>query len=290
MKAIKGLIITLIVIVALAGVTIIGGYIYVRSTYGIDLFRTAGQLKTLSQTPDEAVLCPNAFSASDMADVKSNMDEKASGLISYEEGKGYEGYTLDFSDVSSIAPFTGSIGFSSKQAGALAQTIFYGQTGGKVKIGEKELPVKLVQTDFLNIAENGSADFNVVAKVSLTPFKEDMNGFPFSLFKKYVPDELYVSSTVRVNKTDDKMGYNVTNVGLRLNNLSAEDTDDLFHTLDAVLKIGSAESLNMQIGTTAVNALIGNAENIGFAYSMQALGKTAFEFAVINEQTCFVIY
>ena len=82
MKAIKGLIITLIVIVALAGVTIIGGYIYIRSTYGIDLFRTAGQLKTLSQTPDEAVLCPNAFSASDMADVKSNMDEKASGLIS----------------------------------------------------------------------------------------------------------------------------------------------------------------------------------------------------------------
>ncbi len=81
MKAIKGLIITLIVIVALAGVTIIGGYIYVRSTYGIDLFRTAGQLKTLSQTPDEKTLCPNAFSASDMADVKSNMEENASGLL-----------------------------------------------------------------------------------------------------------------------------------------------------------------------------------------------------------------
>ena len=130
----------------------------------------------------------------------------------------------------------------------------------------------------------------MVAKVSLAPFKEAMDSFPYSWFKKYVPDQLYVSSTVRVNKTDNKMGYNVTHVGLKLNNLSAEDTDDLFHTLDAVLKIGSAENLNLQIGTTAVNALIGNAENIGFAYSMQALGKTAFEFAVINEQTCFVIY
>lgn len=290
MKAIKRFIITLIVIVALAGVTVIGGYIYVRSTYGIDLFRTAGQLKTLSQVPDESELCPNAFSASDMSDVKTNMDKKAGGLISYEEGKGYEGYTVDFSDVSSLAPFTGSIAFSSKQAGALAQTIFYEQIGGKVKIGEKDLSVKLVQTDFLHIAGNGSADFNVVAKVSLTPVKEDMNGFPFSLFKKYVPDELYVSSTVRVNKTDDKMGYNVTNVGLKINNLPTEDTDDLFHTLDAVLKIGSAENLNMQIGTTAVNALIGNAENIGFAYSMQVLGKTAFEFAEINGYACFVIY
>lgn len=289
MKAIKGIIITLVVIIALVGVAVIGGYIYVRQTYGIDLFRTAGQLKTLSQTPDEKTLCPNAFSASDMADVKSNMDEKVSGLISYEEGKGYEGYSVDFSEVSPT-PFTGSITFSSKQAGALAQTIFYEQTGGKVKIGEKELTVRLVQMDFSDISEEGSADFNVVAKVSLTPLKEDMNGFPFSLFKKYVPDELYVSSTVRVNKTDDNMGYNITNVGLKINNLSADDTDDLFHTLDAVLKIGSAENMNLQIGTTAVNALIGNSEYKGFASSMQIFGKTAFEFDVINEQACFVIY
>lgn len=61
MKAIKGLIITLVVIFALVVVTIIGGYIYVRSTYGIDLFRTAGQLKTLSQTPDEKLFVPMRF-------------------------------------------------------------------------------------------------------------------------------------------------------------------------------------------------------------------------------------
>lgn len=69
-----------------------------------------------------------------------------------------------------------------------------------------------------------------------------------------------------------------------------EDTDDLFHTLDAVLKIGSAENLNMQIGTTAVNALIGNAENIVLAYSMQAHGKTAFGFAEISGFKCLMVY
>ena len=278
MKAIKGLIITLIVIVALAGVTVIGGYIYVRSTYGIDLFRTAGQLKTLSQTPDEKTLCPNAFSANDMADVKTAMDKNLNGLISYNEGEGYEGYKVDFSAITSPMPFADEIVFSSKQAGALAQTIFFGQTGGVVKIGEKELSVRLVQMNFANVSENGSADFNVVAKVNLKPFKDEMNDFPFSLFKKYVPDELYVSSTVRVEKTDDKMGYSVANKELKLNNLSADDTDDLFHTLDAVLKIGSAENMNLQIGTTAINALIGNSDNAGFAYSLQALGKTTFKF------------
>ncbi len=278
MKAIKGLIITLVVIVALVGVTIIGGYIYVRSTYGIDLFRTAGQLKTLSQTPDEKTLCPNAFSANDMADVKAAMDKNLNGLISYNEGEGYEGYNVDFSAITSPMPFADDIVFSSKQAGALAQTIFFGQTGGVVKIGEKELSVRLVQMDFANVSENGSADFNVVAKVNLKPFKDEMNDFPFSLFKKYVPDELYVSSTVRVEKTDDKMGYSVAHKELKLNNLSADDTDDLFHTLDAVLKIGSAENMNLQIGTTAINALIGNSDNAGFAYSQQALGKTTFKF------------
>lgn len=288
MKAIKGIIITIVVIVALAGVTVIGGYIYVRSTYGIDLFRTAGQLKTLSQNPDESALCPNAFSQSDMADVKTELDKNVSGLVSYREGEGYNGYVVDFSAITAPAPFADDIVLSSKQAGALAQTIFFGQTGGKIKIGEKELSVRLVQMDFANVSDDGSADFNVVANVNLKPFKDEMNAFPFSLFKKYIPDELYVSSTVRVNKTDDKMGYSVAHKELKLNNLSADDTDDLFHTLDAVLKIGTAENLNMQIGTTAVNALIGNAENIGFAYSMQALGKTTFKFTSTDGGSIFI--
>ena len=61
MKAIKKLVISLVVIVAVLGVVVIGGYIYVRSAYGIDLFRTAGQLKTLTDQVNEAELCPNAY-------------------------------------------------------------------------------------------------------------------------------------------------------------------------------------------------------------------------------------
>lgn len=41
-----------------------------------------------------------------------------------------------------------------------------------------------------------------------------------------------------------------------INNLSADDTNDLFHTLDAVLKLGSAENLNLTIGNTVANVLI----------------------------------
>ena len=83
MKAIRNLIITLVVIVAILGVVIIGGYIYVRTTYGIDLFRTAGQLKTLSKDVDESALCPNAYGEQDFVTMKSEIDKRLSGLIVY---------------------------------------------------------------------------------------------------------------------------------------------------------------------------------------------------------------
>lgn len=257
MKVIRNLIITLVVIVAILGVVIIGGYVYVRTTYGIDLFRTAEQLKILTEDVDEASLCPNAYGEEDFAVTKTELNKKFDGFVSYEEGKGYSGYSVNFDSLEGKS-MSGMVSLTEKQTGVIAQTIFYGQTGGKIKIGEKESAVTAVQVDFSEIAENGSADFNVVAKLDLTPFKADMGGFPYKYFKKYIPDNLYVSSTVRVNKTEeDGFAYTVTHKSLTLNNLSADDTADLFNTLDAVLKIGTAENLNMQVGSMAVNALIG---------------------------------
>ena len=289
MKAIRNLIITLVVIVAILGVVIIGGYVYVRTTYGIDLFRTVEQLKTLSQDVDESALCPNAYGEQDFADMKSAVNDKIDGLIVYEKGKGYNGYSVNF-DALNGKVMTDMISLTEKQVGAVAQTVFFGQTAGKLKIGGKDVSVTVVQIDFSEIAANGSADFNVVAKIDLTPFKADMDGFPYKYFKKYIPDNLYVSSVVRVDKTEeDGFAYTVTHKSLTLNNLSADDTADLFNTLNAVLKIGTAENLNMQIGTTAVNALIGTEKSNGFAYSLKAIGATAFKFETASDAERFIV-
>ena len=290
MKTIKNLIITLFVIVAIVGVAVIGGYVYVRTTQGIDLFRTAGQLKTLSKDVDESALCPNAYGEQDFAEMKSAVNAKIDGLIVYEKGKGYNGYSVNFASLAGKS-MTDSIFLLEKHVGAIAQTVFYEQTGGKIKLGEKEVSVTVMQVDFSEIAANGSADFNVVAKIDLTPFKADMEGFPYKLLKKHIPDNLYVSSTVRVDKTEeDGFAYTVTHKSLTLNNLSADDTADLFDTLNAVLKIGTAENLNMQVGTMAVNALIGTKDAIGFAYSMKAIGAKSFGFCTISDIDLFVVY
>lgn len=289
MKAIKNLIITLVVIVAILGVVIIGGYVYVRTTYGIDLFRTAGQLKTLSQDVDESALCPNAYGEQDFADMKSAVNDKIDGLIVYEKDKGYNGYSVNFASLAGKS-MTDMISLTEKQVGAVAQTVFYEQTGGKIKLGDKEVSVTVVQIDFSEIAANGSADFNVVAKIDLTPFKADMGGFPYKYFKKYIPDNLYVSSTVRVDKTEeDGFSYKVSHKSVTLNNLSGDDTADLFNTLNAVLKIGTAENLNMQVGETAVNALIGTEKSNGFAYSLKAIGATAFKFETASDAERFIV-
>ena len=290
MKTIKNLIITFFVIVAIVGVTVIGGYIYVRTTHGIDLFRTAEQLKTLSKDVDESTLCPNAYGEQDFAEMKSAVNDKIDGFIVYEKGKGYNGYSVNFASLAGKS-MTDSIFLLEKHVGAIAQTVFYEQTGGKIKLGDKEVSVTVMQVDFSEIAANGSADFGVVAKLDLTPFKADMDGFPYKLLKKHIPDSLYVSSTVRVDKTEeDGFAYTVTHKSLTLNNLSADDTADLFDTLNAVLKIGTAENLNMQIGTTAVNALIGTKDAIGFAYSMKAIGAKSFGFCTISDIDLFVVY
>ena len=289
MKAIKKLIMTFVVIVAILGVVIISGYIYVRTTYDIDLFRTAGQLKVLTQAVDETALCPNAYGVEDFVTMKTELNKKFDGFISHEEGNGFNGYSVNFGALTDKS-MSDKITLTEKQVGALTQIVFYEQTGGKIKIGEKEVPVTVLQVGFSEIATSGSADFNVVAKIDLTPFKANMGDFPYKYFKKYIPDNFYVSSIVRVDKKEnDGFSYTLTHKTLTLNNLSADDTADLLNTLNAVLKIKTSENLNMKIGEVAVNSLIGKAESKGFAYSLKAIGATSFKFENVSDEKRFTV-
>lgn len=281
MRAIKKLIISIIVLIGIAAVALIGVYIVARVNLGVDLFRTAGQLKTLSQPVNEQETFPAAYQSEDLADLKSQTDSQLGDVVLYEEGKGYEGYTVDFTALALSGVTAKPVFLSEQQAGALAEIVFHQQTGGVLTIADKEISVCVLQIAFTEIdAETGNADLNVTVKLDLTPFKNDMKGFPFNLLKGFVPDALYVTSVVRIEKGEG-LAYTVTHKYLTLNNLSAEDTSDFFHTLDVVLKIGSAEELNAEIGTTTANALIGTEQNPGFVYALKATGGSG-SFAFVS--------
>lgn len=280
MSAIKKLIISVIVIIAIVAVALIGVYIAARVKLGVDLFRTIGQLKTLSQPVNEQEAFPAAYKSQDLADLKSQTESQLGNVVLYEEGKGYEGYTVDFTALAVSGATAKPVILSEQQAGALAEIVFYQQTGGKLTIADKEISVCVLQIAFTEIdAETGDADLNVTVKLDLTPFKNDMEGLPFNMLKGVVPDALYVTSVVRIEKGEG-LAYTVTPKYLTINNLSGDDTSDFFHTLDVVLKIGSAEDLNAKIGTTAANALIGTEQNPGFVYALKSVsGSGSFGFA-----------
>lgn len=288
MKVLKKILISVFAIILILALVLAGIYFFVLKKYDIDLFKTAAQLKIISQDVDQNKLCPNAFGEDDFNALQSNVNGKFSGLIAKEDGKGYNGYYVDFSALEGKTPENSgenpsSLVFDDKQLGALAQTVFYKNNGGIIKLGEREISATLMQIDLSEFTENGGADFNIVAKLDLSQIKAGMNSFPYNLFAKYVPDSLYVSSTVSVAKTDDAFAYTVSHKALTLNMLSADDTADLFHTLDTVLKIGSAEDMNVKIGTVVTDALIGCEGNAGFAYSLKAAGAKRFVFASLND-------
>lgn len=285
MRVLKKLIICLVIVVGLIVVASTSVYIAVRVNLGIDLFRTVGQLNTLRQTVNEEKSFPKAYKNSDIADLKSNLDSKIGSVLHYEEGKGYEGYSVDFSTLALSSSTAKPIILSEQEVGALAEIVFYQGTNGTLMIEDKEIPTSILQIAFTDIEkETGNANLNVTVKVDITSFKNEMKGFPLNMFKGIVPNTLYVTSTVYIEKGTG-LSYTVSSKYITLNNLSSDDTLDFFHTLDVILKIGSAEDLNLKIGTTAANALIGTEQNPGFVYTLKAMnGSGSFAFVSFESE------
>lgn len=285
---IKKFLITLVVIISILAVALIGFYIAARTKLGIDLFDTVRQLKTIGKTVDEEQSFPVAFDSQDIEELKSQTDSQLlENVIFYEEGKGYEGYSVDFEKLALAGATASPMTLTEQMTGALAEIVFYQQTNGTLKISGNDIPVRVLQVAFDNIdSATGNADLATTVKIDMSPFKDGMGSFPYNLLKKYVPDFLYVTSVVRIEKGAG-LAYTVTSQYLLLNSMSDEDTSDFFHTLDVVLGIGTAEGLNLKIGTTAANALIGNSESPGFVYALRATagsGDFRFVSVVISEK------
>ncbi len=276
----KKFFIGLIVFIALVSLSLIGVYIAARVSLGVDLFNTVGQLKTLSEKVDEDKSFPNKYDPYAMQELKEQTNASLGEVIAYEKGKGFNGYSINYE------AFTGKkspLAYNEQQTGALLGIMFNQITEGKIKIGEKDLNAEVLQVSFSNVDnEKGNCDFGITLKIDLKPYKDDMKGFPLSLVRGSFPDYLYVTSVVHIEKDGEGIGYTLTSQYLTINNLNAEDTKDFFHTLDALLKIGKIDDLNLQVGEIFVNLLIGTKDNPGYIYTIQtAYGSGSFGFLVV---------
>lgn len=272
-------ILSIIIIIALA---FAGACIFVKVKYNVSVLGTIGEIKKLQENVDEEKMFPNQFTASDMTSAQTTVNAQIDGLI---VGNEEEGFKISKPVGINIKE---SFKLTDKQLGAIAK-IACGE-GMDIKFDEQTtLKANLIQVKFSSI-EGNSADVNFVVKVDVSQIKEKMKDFPLSWVKKYIPSTLYISSTVSVVKGEGEFNYTVESVGMTINNLTQEQTTSFLSTINLIAGTGTAQEINLQIGSQFVNALIGDANHAdGFVYSLRDLGVTDYAFEANGEIIYFII-
>ena len=282
LKALLSVVITLVVIV--------GGFmLYVNARYGINVVSVIKSLDKLSANVDVATIAPNAVTDADYATTKTQLNSSLDNLILFDSE------TATYSINTSLsATLTGDMKLTGKNACVLLNLMLNSNDegisatiGGK-EVNLKEYDFKVVQVDFAELDGN-FVNFNVTMSVSLTKIKDKMTGFVLSLLKNKVPNKLYISSTLKVEKKTGTFSYENTHVSLALNNMTGKEVENLAKLVNIVAKIGSVDQFNLTLGSSFVNALIGNAETPGFAYSLTSAGATDFAFEKQGDVVYFVI-
>lgn len=277
MKLIYKLLIGLLAFVIFVCATVIGGYYFVLKKYNIDLIKTVEELKVLSQSVNEEDLVTNAFTDSDMVDVQTEVNKSVENFITYTEE---HGYSVNFDDLPDEMKYI--IRLTDRQIGSLAQTIIKQELNGQIEVAGKSLGLELKQVDF-GFNEQNKVFLNSVIVVDLSSLINAMpNNFIFNFLKPKIPSSLYISSTVLATRQTTAFSYGAEHLSLTINNLSIEQTNDLFNTLDIILKIGSSQNFNLKIGTTLLNAMVGSENQNGLAYSLKEIGATDYEFSTIG--------
>ena len=264
-------------------VLIVGGIcVFVKVKYDINIFDTISQVGQIAKEIDVEEKFNNLFFEEDMATAKTSINEVIPNLIEYSETDGYSLSSSVSETMSSDLKLTG------KQVGALLNMLIKNQGNSSFNIAGKEFNFELVQIEFDNLQEK-SVEFNAVVKLDISSIKESMNFFPANWIAGYIPNNIYISSTLIIHKNETAFDYTLESQRLTINNLDEKGTESLLKTINTFIKFASVEDLNNSLGGSFANAMIGNSETNGFAYSLRDFGATDFDFEKIGDEIYFVI-
>lgn len=261
------------------------GCLIVKQKYGVDVFSTISQIKTLNQKVDESKY-DSKFSDNDMKDAQIAVNAKMEGLISYTEENGYK---INEEGIGVESQISADLLLSDKQLGAIINNLINENAEGlTLDVSGNKLKIDFIQLKFVEVREN-ETDINIVVKVDVRELKQKMNSFPTNIVAKRIPDYLYISSTSTIKKGENTFEYEVLSKDIEINNLNSQDTKSFLNTLNLVFKFGTSDDFNLMITKPFVNALIGNSENNGFAYSLRGLGVKDYDFVVVDDINYYVL-
>lgn len=284
-KFIKNLIKTVLILAMVIVLIAVGGYILMRSKLNVDVYGVIECVVDLNEEVQGSDLCPMAFTSEDMQEAMLQVNGSVPDMITHTEDNGYN---IKLNELTAMG--NDYVMLSDKQLGAVAQQI--------VKQQGSESQFEIKQIDISNI-KHGNADFNIVVKLKTESFlgggTEDV-AFPFSLILKKLPEDLWISSTVRVEKQAG-FEYSLLHRSITFNNLTDSQTAELLNMMGSMgsgsdsenSDINFAEEFNLSIAEQVFDALVGNENKKGFVYSLKDLGVTNFGFTENEGIQYFVV-
>ena len=264
--------------------------IVVYAKYNINVFDIVKSLARLNEEVDIAVIAPKAATSADENSLVSKINGSIDGLIVYnEEQSVYELSTSVSSSMSQDIRLTGPETCSLLNILLNSSPVSMVVNIGGKEVDLKEYGFKVVQVDY-DVKTENTTEFNIVMSIDLTKIKESLSSFPKNLIRDRLPNTLYISSTVLITKNEGTFNYDVAHVSLAVNNISGEEVENIVKVINIVAQVGGIDDFNKNLGSSFVNALIGNSQTAGFAYSLKGSGGAVdFAFEKVGDVTYYII-
>ena len=237
LKTVGSIVLVLVVLLAGTGV-------FVKVKYDVNAFALVESVASLSKNSGEEANVTNKFSDDD--------------LTSYEVKAG----------TVAVLPKTN---FTDKEVGAKLAKLVETSSDVSIAFGNNDLEyfgVEIVQILFKNMPTEQPSedlcDINIVVHLNMANFKTDyLSSFPQSIFKNWIPDDIYVSCTSTVVR-DDTTDYKVTKSTLTINALNEQDTTNVFNAINMFnSNFGKANEIATSLGTSTVDAILGTNGIVG---------------------------
>ena len=251
-------------------VAVVGFCLYLYFAKGINVINTIKELKVLNQQVNLSEISQNPWSESDLTRANSKIES-----ISVED----EYLSLTDCEVGAY----------------INNAIQNSEDGLKANIGSSEVNLvdygfEIVEMTF-DIPEDTTSvwtNFKLVIKIETTKFKsERLSSFPKNIIGRKIPDTIYFCSSVEIVKGTNADDYLIKSNFLTINNLNADQTKDLFNTLNMFIGLGDVDTFNKNISSGFVDAILGDS---GIYGSLKSGGAESFNFKVSENKNSFVVY
>ena len=249
---------------------IIGFSLYLYFAKGINVINTIKELIVLNQEVNLTEISKNPWNEDDLLSAKDKIDNVSSSDL-----------VLKLTDCE-IGAYINDKVLNSED---------------KIKVNIGGVNVNLVDYGFeiiemtFDLPEDPSeiwTNFKLITKIDTTKIKsEQFATFPKNLIAKLIPDTLYISSNVEIDKGEEQDDYKVKSQSFLLNNLDNAQTRDLFKTINTFIGIGDADAFNKNFSSSFVDVLLGNH---GIYECLKESGATGYSFSKEGEENLFVVY